>query len=122
MAYYNYNGTAPSFFDAFGSTDLGAALLYVDPDEFGYENADGSRTYLTGSGFVFDAALGSFTAGTATAIAHYDVNGQYVDELTGVNIAATGFETALETSPDALRALLLAGDDYLNGTSSTTDI
>jgi hypothetical protein len=62
MAFYGYNGISISLFSAyFGAGSLANTLLYLDPTEFGYTNADGSKTYVTGSGFVWDSATNTLT-------------------------------------------------------------
>ena len=121
MATYNYNGTAASLFEVFGNQTMATALLYVNSTEFGFTNADGSTTYVSGTGFVWDATAGKFTAGLATAIFHYS-NGSYVDEVNTVSVAAGDLQEALQTGTASLKALLLAGDDYLRGVTATTSI
>lgn len=124
-----YAGNGLSLFNAYNGegeqTPFADRVLYVNNHEFGYLNADGSKTYVEGSGFVWDAVNGIFTAGTITAINHYDSSGAFVDSLEGI-IAAGGMPVLADTfvgqlvqtnnfAPFYLPDFLMSGDDLLDG-------
>jgi Ca2+-binding RTX toxin-like protein len=91
VANYNIYGVGKNMFDTlFGignetGRTVADALLYVSSDGFGLLNADGSKTFFTGTGLVWDAASGQFTDGYVNSIAHFS-NGRYIDGLTGLNM------------------------------------
>ncbi len=129
MAKYHYRGPDLGLFAAQAGGNLAGRFLYRQADQFGLLNPDGSKTYYSGSGLVWDDIAGHFTAGTITAISHYDSSGAYVDHLTGLSITITALEPLL-TAPasgeaaSALQAALLSsndriwsngGNDVLNG-------
>jgi Ca2+-binding RTX toxin-like protein len=114
MANYTLYGTGKNMFDAvnpviFEGVLLSEALLYVSPTEFGILNKDGSKTFFTGTGFVFDDVSGTFTDGTITAVAHY-TNGLFTDRLTGVDIPASFFGQTLFGENIAIFAFLESND------------
>jgi hypothetical protein len=76
MATYKLFGTGNTLFNAHDGTVLAPRILYVLPTEFGFLNANGSKTFFTGTGLVFDQATGRFTGGTVTGIKHFN-NGTY---------------------------------------------
>jgi Ca2+-binding RTX toxin-like protein len=128
VAIYTITGTGNSLFEAYADSrtstsprPLSDELIYQNATQFGWINADGSRSYAFGSGFVWDRATGQFTAGTISYISHYDANGAYVDDLTGLSgVTAAGLQAQLEASPTSgsggLSALLLSGNDRLDAT------
>jgi Ca2+-binding RTX toxin-like protein len=94
---------------------LADSRAYSTTTEFGLRNADGSMTYLLGFGLVWDARAGTLAGGTVTAINHYSASGQYLDGLGDLALAATAAQAAFESAAgDALRELLLAGNDRLD--------
>jgi Ca2+-binding RTX toxin-like protein len=119
MAKYLQFGTGLNLFAADGGGPLLGRLIYANASEFGVENADGSRTYYTGSGLVWNQSTGAFTAGTVNAIAHYSPLGAFVDRLDGVAITVTSLQALLQGANSAaginnLTASLLAGNDILD--------
>lgn len=127
MATYFINGTGNSLLDAYnagatlGTTaQLADHLLYVKKTEFGIANSDGSFTYVNGSGFTFDKTTGEFTAGTVSAIRHYDAAGAYIDDIRdfATPLAVTELQSVLEGlsggDSSALADLLFSGNDHLN--------
>lgn len=128
MATYFTTGTGNPLTEAYGDGDvrpLSQHLAYVKPTEFGILNADGSRTYVYGKGFTYDAGTGKFTGGEITSIAHYTNAGAYIDDIRhfATPISATDFQTALEESATGLTFnlgnLLFIGDDTLNAYHKT---
>jgi Ca2+-binding RTX toxin-like protein len=114
MASYTLYGTGTNMFDAvspvmFEGVLFSEALLYVSPTEFGILNKDGSKTFFTGTGFVYDDASGTFTDGTITAVAHY-TNGLFTDRLTGVDIPASFFGQTLFGENIAIFAFIESND------------
>jgi Ca2+-binding RTX toxin-like protein len=95
MATYKIHGKGITLFQAQGLLggqlyDFDTNLLYVTSTSIGYENPDGSRTYFTGTGFVWDPVARNFSAGTITSIQHY-TNDILFDEVTGLNAPAATF-------------------------------
>jgi Ca2+-binding RTX toxin-like protein len=92
MANYAIYGDGNKLFEV-ASGDSGALyadiLLYVTATEFGINNTDGTQSYFLGSDIVWDAATGKFLGGTVTRIVHF-ANGQYIDELNGINMLPFG--------------------------------
>lgn len=126
MAKYNISGNGSSLFEAYGtSAPLKGNLLYVKATEFGIRNADGTFTYVYGSDFVFDSASGEFTGGTIANIRHFDAGGRYIDDITGLQVPVSSFQTALANA--SLASLLLQGDDilqavYLRGSNAGANL
>jgi Ca2+-binding RTX toxin-like protein len=124
MAKYEIFGPGMNLFDATvdgGKTCLALRLLYVSQTEFGFTNADGSTTYVCGTGFKFDSKTGHFVSGKIDSIGHYTSGGKYIDSIEGLNgcLTAADFQAAVDTPGNgaalALASLLLAGDDRLSG-------
>jgi Ca2+-binding RTX toxin-like protein len=92
MANYNIYGNGNTLFDALfgvngdGTKTIADVLLYADSTSFGLRNADGSKSYFTGTGLVWDAASGQFTDGLITSVAHF-TNGKYTDGATGLSLS-----------------------------------
>ncbi len=112
MAKYNISGVGESLFNAFGADSvIKGNLLYVNAVQFGIRNADGSTTHVYGKQFSYDAATGEFTGGVISSIRHFDPEGRYIDDITGLQVSTQDFQSALEGG--TLGALLLEGDDML---------
>jgi Ca2+-binding RTX toxin-like protein len=118
MAQYVRYGTAATVFLAYSGAALQSKIFYGDATSFGFDNADGSKTFVEGVGLTYDTS-GRLTGGTVTAIRHYS-DGTYNDAFYELSIAATTLQSSLElpgtaASRDlALRQLLLAGDDTID--------
>ncbi len=130
MADYIITGHGYTLFEAYtlgGGTaakPLSASLLYHTSSEFGFSNADGTTTYVFGSGFVWNDAKGVFTAGSVTHIARYDSEGRYIDDLTGLSgVTAQQLQALIESNSgvagSAAGNLLLGGDDLLDARDYT---
>ena len=120
MANYHYRGSGQSLFAAQAGGSLQGRMLYWTATEFGLLNPDGSKTYYSGSGLVWDQAQGRFTSGTITAIHHYSMSGNYVDALTGLAMPIATLEPLLtaaasKSAISLLHATLMAGNDTLVG-------
>jgi Ca2+-binding RTX toxin-like protein len=117
MATYKLFGTGNSLFKAHDGSAVAPRILYVKPTEFGFLNADGSKTFFTGTGLVFDQASGQFTGGVITGIKHFN-NGAYTDELSGLSIPALDLQYAVGNGSFdpalTLSQILLAGDDIID--------
>jgi Ca2+-binding RTX toxin-like protein len=120
MANYSYYGTGFNMFDALvGATsnpnledltyDLLGNALYLRSNEIGIKNADGSFTFLKGSGFSFDPTTGE-VQGTVTSAAHF-LNGQFIDGVTGLSVALINLAGSLSSA--AFANQFLSGNDVL---------
>lgn len=124
MANFNVTGAGATFLTAFNQAatprTLTGNMLYVNNKEFGIVNADGSTTYVKGSGFVWDSAAKEFTAGVITSITHYS-GGVFHDNMVniGPGLTAAEFQSLLEgltsANQDSVAASLLSGDDVIDG-------
>ncbi len=121
MANYFYYGIGFNMFDAFVGAasdpnleDLTRsvidAAIYVTPTEIGIQNADGSFTFLTGTGLVFGAANG-IAEGIVTRAVHFK-DGQYIDEVKDLNIPLLNLNGFLSSA--GLAGAFLYGDDILD--------
>lgn len=120
MAKYHYRGPGLSLFAAQSGGSLQGRMLYWNATEFGFLNPDGSKTFYSGEGLVWDDASGYFTKGTITAIWHYSMSGAYVDALTGLSMPITQLQPLLSAAATgasiaALHARLMTGNDTLAG-------
>ena len=120
MANYHYRGAGLSLYAAQSGGCLDGRVLYHLADGFALLNPDGSKTYYQGSGLEWDATLGSFTAGTISAMDNYSASGTYVDSLAELSIAIAALEPLLTRSPSCaatarLTAALMDGGDTLRG-------
>ena len=113
MARYDLRGTSLSLFSANDGGPIGTRLLYASDGSVGLQNSDGSRTYLDGSGIVWNAASGTFTAGTIATIKHYTAAGIFIDSLTGLSMTAHDVGLAFNTQ-DGLAEQLLSGNDVID--------
>jgi Ca2+-binding RTX toxin-like protein len=119
MASYLQFGLGANLFASDGGGPLLGRLLYANSGEFGVQNADGSRTYYTGTGLVWDQAAGAFTAGTVKSIAHYSPGGSFIDRVDGLSLSILALQPALQNAGTpqgiaALAALVLSGNDVLD--------
>ncbi len=121
MTQYYYYGAGFNMFDAFVGAasdpnleDITRSVLdsaiYVTPTEIGIQNADGSFTFLTGTGLVYDAANG-IAEGTVTRAVHFK-DGKYIDEVKGLDIPLSNLNGFLSSS--GLANSFLGGDDVLD--------
>lgn len=113
MARHDIKGTSPTLFAANDGGPIGPRLLYVTGNEAGIQNSDGSRTYLVGTGLVWDPVSGLFTAGTVHAINHYTAGGAFIDAITDISISGLGVSGALLNAGIA-QEILLSGDDVID--------
>jgi len=117
MADYVQFGIGSTLFDAYGGADFAAAMLYRTTTEIGLANPDGSKTYIIGSGFVWDAGLAKFTAGRVTAVNHYDTTGAFQDGVSALSLPVRQVQAAFENQdkdPTTLARLTLRGNDDLD--------
>jgi Ca2+-binding RTX toxin-like protein len=99
-------------------------ILYGVATEFGIKNVDGTSTYVTGTGFTYDwSGTGLVTGGTVLSIVHYDAAGNYIDQITGLNLPASTISVpGIVTFPIFTQtttlgfnfAAIFAGDDTIN--------
>jgi Ca2+-binding RTX toxin-like protein len=129
LARYDLVGVSPLFLaSAIYPGSLADRLLYANATEFGISNSDGSRSYFGGSGFVWDAAMDRFTAGTVALITRYDSGGSLIEKLANLSFPAVdavdslrfGFSPqTLFAGADIIDARYRAGNavvnDILNG-------
>ena len=115
MANYTLFGTGTNMFDAFANApspvpSLADSILYWTSTEIGLQNPDGSKTFVSGTDFLFDPDAQYFVSGRITRLVHY-TNGQYTDEINGLNLDAI----ELSTLPYVGNAFVfLQGDDVLD--------
>jgi Ca2+-binding RTX toxin-like protein len=89
MARHTYSGIGPTIQASNVPGALQDRLLYVSATEFGVLNPDGTTTYFTGTGFIYNLATNQFTGGTVTAISHYAVNGWTLDNMASLSLNMT---------------------------------
>ena len=121
MAKYFYKGLGQSLFAAQEGGSLQGRIASRTADSFSIFNPDGSKTHYSGSGLVWNNALGTFTAGTITAIRHNAMAGVQIDGISGLAMPVTSLAPLLVASGPsaaaALMAALLSGDDALHGSA-----
>jgi Ca2+-binding RTX toxin-like protein len=121
MAKYSLYGTGLNLFDSFVGAlpdpnlePLTRSILdntiYITTTEIGVQNADGSFTFLHGTGFSLNAETGEVT-GTITRAVHYR-NGLYIDEVSGLSVPLINISG--EFTSDSLANLFLSGNDILD--------
>jgi hypothetical protein len=119
MAKHTIFGVGPTIFFS-NSPGSQHRPLYMVPTELGILNNDGTHVYFTGTGFSYDWVNGIFTGGVVNSIVHYDINGNLLDEMTGLSVPATSLDAVFfsiaeygsNSGPDPLN--LLSGNDYIN--------
>ncbi len=109
MANYSLYGNSAPLLDLFENFILADALLYATDTEFGVVHSDGSKSFFSGTGFVWNAATGRFDAGTATAVAHYQ-NGLFVDDINNMSLNLSEFSSAAQL----YLTVELYGDDIID--------
>ena len=123
MAQFNVTGAGATLFTAFNQSasprPFAGNLLYINANEFGIANADGSTTYVKGSGFVWDSVNKAFTAGTVKTLSHYS-SGLFHDDLVNISGVSAAelqdlFEELTASNSSVIAEALLAGDDLLDG-------
>ncbi len=116
MALHTLFGVGPSIFASNVVGSFTTRMFYVEPNEFGVQNPDGTVTYFIGSGFVFDSVTGSLTAGTVTKISHFDTTGFPIDEISGLNLSFAQVQSFITSYSGAASttALMFAGDDTID--------
>lgn len=115
--YYNQGGGASLFAMAAGR-GLGHDALYETAAEFGVANADGSKTYFHGEGFVWNGSGGHVVAGAIHGIFHYSPEGAFVDCIKNLSVSASDLDALLRhksTTAREIAALLMDGRDHLAG-------
>jgi Ca2+-binding RTX toxin-like protein len=119
MAKHTIYGVGPTIFNS-NNGDVTQRPLYVVPSEFGVENPDGTHTYFHGTGLIYDWANHVFVGGTISFIIHYGLNGEPLDEVTGLalpttRLAAEFFGVKFQTFP--IQNAFLSGDDTIDARS-----
>jgi Ca2+-binding RTX toxin-like protein len=118
MSVYSIYGRGKDLFGAFQGSGSGETfrqnLLYSDAVSFGIRNADGSESYFTGSGLVWNQSTGEFVSGTVTGITHYR-NGAFIDQLSDLSFSAAFVQGLFEDGSP--KAGLLSGDDVINASN-----
>jgi Ca2+-binding RTX toxin-like protein len=99
-------------------------MLYGSLTEFGLKNADGTTTFVTGTGFTYDwSGTGLVTGGIVTGMIHYDALGNLIDQIKGLNVVANtiavqgivAFPNFAQTTTLGFDfAAVFAGDDIIN--------
>jgi Ca2+-binding RTX toxin-like protein len=117
LANYALYGNSVPLFEAWGASNFSSARLYSTSTELGLLNPDGSKTYLIGSGLVWDSATGRLTAGTITQISHYTPAGTFIDSMSGLSLNAASVQATFDQSganAEALRQFFFAGNDVFD--------
>jgi Ca2+-binding RTX toxin-like protein len=120
MANYLLYGIGLNMFDAFVGASYPISqspvrsvfdsAIYITATEIGIQNADGSFTFLTGTGIAWDPNNG-IGEGTITGAVHF-TDGQYIDEVKNLNLAITNLGGFF--SNWGLANQFLGGDDILD--------
>jgi len=123
MADYTRVGLADNLFKAYSGQPFATTLDHQTATEIAVKNSNGSLTVFHGTGFVWNATAGKFTAGTVISIDH-STAGQFTDQLLGLNVSIAALQTAFEandTQPLGIHATVFAGDDVLDASIRTNN-
>lgn len=90
--------------------------------EFAYQDGNGARIVMTGSGFAYDGS-GVPIAGTVADVVFYDANGNRLVSYSGLSASlSTVFLTAFTGSLEDALAILQSGDDKVVGSANGENV